>query len=222
MLRQKCEEDCIVRDTLFHGPDSKYVLEVFPPNTLHLMLRSTNHILKQLAKKCLDTCGQDLVIKFVKDNHIVRQSYHSGDFEGNQCTEVLKKVDKLETLLPKKLTIFTDCLKAFRLVVKNLFAVEAAPANYPLLLRDFEISFLKLGISETPSFHSTIYHVKDWYDLKGQSPGLGWYSEQATEHSHADFRKNVWEKGGYKLVDTHPKYPERLKAAHAKYNKKRL
>ena len=140
---------------------------------------------------------------------------------GNQCSQILKQANKLEAMIPKKLRIFTDCLKSLANVVKYLFAVEPAPRNYAVLLQDFKVCFKKLGISITPSVHTIIHHVKLWYDRKGLSPGLGWYCEQATEHSHTDFRKNVWEKG-YKVVDTHPKYPEKLHAAHAKYNKRRL
>ena len=72
----------------------------------------------------------------------------------------------------------------------------------------------------TPSVHTVSKHVHDWYQMNGLSPGLAWYSEQATETSHSEFNQKVWKKG-YKVPDTHPEYPKNLVGALGKFNAKR-
>ena len=88
-------------------------------------------------------------------------------------------------------------------------------------MEEFKKSYLPLKISVTPTVHDVYIHVPDWYERHGLERGLGWYSEQATESCHRDFMSNVWLKG-YKVPDTHPEYPNKMKGAMAKYNSRRI
>ena len=83
-------------------------------------------------------------------------------------------------------------------------------------------------------------HVMDFLDLKGESAGLGFYSEQAMEAVHHDFKVTVllsyycyflflifyfdfkmfWEK--VKVDPDHPEFGEHLKTAVSAYNAKHL
>ena len=67
------------------------------------------------------------------------------------------------------------------------------------------------------AIHGIVSHVEDWYDLKGTERGLGWYSEQATEHAHTAWA-DVWVNRRFKRDFTHPNYGAQLKAGMATFN----
>ena len=78
-------------------------------------------------------------------------------------------------------------------------------------------------------------HVEDFMTLKGESAGLGFYSEQAMESVHHDFKVNIhasfylcltfhcqlfWSK--YQVDIENPQFGEKLKAAVAAYNARHI
>ena len=66
----------IINEPLFIGPDNKLILDSFPPPSLHILLRTLNHILDKLTeagkKYFLDENGNvvDIVLQFAKENWI--------------------------------------------------------------------------------------------------------------------------------------------------------
>ena len=55
--------------------------------------------------------------KFTKDLSIVREEYHSGNFEGNECSKILKNCEKLREILPEDYSTFADCLEKLAKVI---------------------------------------------------------------------------------------------------------
>ena len=214
----------IINEPLFIGPDSKLVLDCFPPPTLHLLLRTMNHILDKLTEAgktyFLDENGNglDIVLQFAKENWIVKKSYHGGNYEGNMCLAILKKLERLVAKLPEDLKPFTNCLYNLKNVMSSCFGSEVSP-DYIVHIDNFKESFKVLGISITPTLHSVFHHVKHWYARHGTSHGLAYFGEQATETAHTDWMK-VWLKG-YKVADSHPNYGDKLLSCVAKYNRDR-
>ena len=210
---------CVVNSCLLVGKPEDTVLELFPPPALHLLLRCVNYLCEKLAKKWMiarPNLTYDPVIQFNKDQHIVRMSYHGGGYEGNQCNKILQKAELLAEQVPENLTIYTDCLIAFREVKSSCFG-WTVDKDYAAKILNFREKYNGLLINITPSVHSSFEHILDWFELKGTERGLALYSEQATESSHGNFLSTVWEKG-YKVPDTHSKYPDNLLNAVAKYN----
>ena len=134
------------------------------------------------------------------------------------CDAILKKIQKLEEKLPDGLKKFTKTLQKLDLVLKAACSMTVEP-GYEKKIEDFRLSYESLGISTTPSVHTLLTHVKQWYDRHGTELGLAWYGEEATETSHNDWPK-TWVQG-YKVTDTHEKYGVQLKAAVAAYNTQR-
>ena len=128
----------IADEPLFIGPDEKYILDCFPPPVLHLKLRSLNHICDHLTAetkqrfKDSDGKGIDLVLNFCKDNHIVKKSYFGGQYEGNMCNAILKKVDKLEDTLPDDLKKYTRCLANLNVVVQKACGMTVESGECPI------------------------------------------------------------------------------------------
>ena len=210
---------CVVNSCLLSGKPENTVLELFPPPALHLRLRIVNHLCEKLAAKWMmarPDITSDPVIQFNKDRHIVRMSYHGGGYEGNQCNKILQKAELLAEKVPENLTIYTDCLIAFREVQKSCFG-WTVEQGYAAKIQDFREKYKDLLINVTPSVHSSFEHILDWFQLKGAEFGLALYSEQATESAHGNFLSTVWEKG-YKVPDTHPQYADNMVNAVAKYN----
>ena len=213
----------VVNPCLLVGEPTDLVLSLFPPCELHLMLRSGNYLCDHFAKDWKMRCPEletDPVIQFAKEHHIVRAAYHGGGFEGNQMKKMLDKHEELLAVVPEESKPFVECLAALKMVVDSSFGIRVSP-DYKELILKFEEKYKSLPIHKTPSIHSVISHVKDFYDLHGTDLGLGFYSEQSTEAAHSDFLNSVWLQG-YKVPDTHPKYRENLLNAGAKYNSRHL
>lgn len=72
---------------------------------------------------------------------------------------------------------------------------------------------MELGIEVTPKVHAVFFHVKEFCEKNGL--GLGFFSEQAMESVHFDF-KSTWEIN--KVTIDHPDYPKKLLRAVCQYN----
>ena len=142
--------DNMIHAPLLTGPDFMLVLDQFLPPQLHLLLRSVNHIVENLQLNSQKLYGTDFVMDFVKKNAIVRQNYHGGGFEGNQCSDILKKVSILESKLPEDLKVYTKCLKSLNIVKKRCFE-SVAHTNYLASIQD---SAVKRSIGFTIGFHN--------------------------------------------------------------------
>ena len=118
--------------------------------------------------------------------------------------------------LPQELKMFGNCLLALAKVVKSCFGNEVTE-GWQRYIQEFKRWYMKLKITVTPTIHSIICHVRDWYTIKGTDRGLGYYSEQATEHAHTAWM-DVWTRRRFKRDYNHPQYATQLKSAMATFN----
>ena len=158
------------------------VLMKCPPPALHLKL-GLNHILMELYK------AWPQVLEWLASQHIVLEPYHGGKtLEGNDCSKVLRSLDKMEEVLPPNLSAFMDVFRSFRDVNDSCFGFLLDPF-YKDVLERFKTSFKKLSdlfqVSMTNKIHVICCHVEEFCDLMGR--GLGEFSEQETENSHSAF-----------------------------------
>ena len=137
-------------------------------------------------------------------------------FQGNQCNKWLNRAGLFKDTLPQELKIFGNCLMALAKVVKSCFG-NVVTEGWQRYIEDFKRSYMKLKITVTPTIHSIICHVRDWYTIKGTDRGLGYYSEQATEHAHTAWM-DVWTRRRFKRDYNHPQYATQLKSAMATFN----
>ena len=78
-------------------------------------------------------------------------------------------------------------LKAFDKVVHSCFGVTLVE-GYKENITMFSKLYRELGITVTPKVHMVEQHITDFMALKGEAAGLGFYSEQAMESVHHDFK----------------------------------
>ena len=128
----------------------------------------------------------------------------------------LNRAGLFKDLLPQSLKCFGTNLMDLAKVVKSSFGNDVQE-GWRGNIQDFQKSYKELKMTWTPSLHGIVSHVEDWYDLMGTERGLGWYSEQATEHAHTAWA-DVWINRRYKRDFSHPDYGSQLKAGMATFN----
>ena len=193
---------------LLEGPDTTLVLDLIPPQELHLMLGVVNRIFDKLN----DSWGEDRAYKWGIENYIVRAAYRGGSMEGNQCRQLLMKTDLLEKKVPSRLLPFVKALKDFDQVRRSCFG-QTLHDDFLLAIGDFQRSYMDLNIPITPKLHAIFVHVKQFCSKHNLS--LGPYSEQSSESVHADF-KSVWKH--FSVDINHPNFGNQLLLAVLKYN----
>ena len=82
---------------------------------------------------------------------------------------------------------FVHIFRAFHEVVKACFGKNLLP-DYKEKIKRFSASYRRLNISITPKVHVIEAHIIDFYKKSGESFGLGYYSEQAFEAMHHNFK----------------------------------
>ena len=132
----------------------------------------------------------------------------------------LNKASLFKAMLPQRLKCFGTCLMNLAKVVKTSFG-NVVKEGWRRNIQDFKKSYKQLKMTWTPSIHGIVAHILDWYDLKGTSRGLGWYSEQATEHAHTAW-SDVWVNRRFKRNFNHPDYGKQLKSAMATFNSEHI
>ena len=197
-----------IHEPLMSGEDETPVLSIIPPPELHLMLGAVNKIFEELNKAWGDNKGTT----FASRHNICRTDYFGGGYEGNQCKEILKKVDLLAQELPPALQKFAEALRSFDAVRKSCFG-EHLSSTFMSDIELFRSAYMKLQISVTPKIHAIIDHVPEFCQLK--KVGLGKFSEQASESVHSDFQK-TWQRFAVPL--SHEQVAKRLLQAVIKYN----
>ena len=138
-------------------------------------------------------------------------------FKGKQARTFLKKAGEMARSrtpkFPRRLTKFINALKQFNKVVNSCFGKNLKD-TYKDNIREFEVSFMALGISITPKVHCVFRHVQEFCERKGC--GLGVYSEQVVENCHYDFAKiGQWYPTN---LDTDPHCPQKILNSVNRYN----
>ena len=140
--------------------DKDLLLRCIPPCELHLLLRVTNKLYKEL-----EACDQVCAKEWIEALSLERPKLHSGEFTRNQCkrllknTQVLKDIIRLkfasssnDSELCRKLRLFFYAFQAFDEVVHSCFG-NTLKENYSDSIKKFQIAYLKLHITVPTSAH---------------------------------------------------------------------
>lgn len=185
------------------------ILDLIPPPELHLLLGVVNTIFNDMMKKF-----ENVALTWAKNCHVQREVHRgSSGFNGNSCRKLLNNVDNLRSICPLDCLKFVKMLENFNAVVKACFTSELK-SNYKECIFTFKSSYIDLGIPITPKVHAVFFHIIDF--CSKTNVGLGYYSEQAMEAVHHDF-KSIWEKK-YKININHPDYMKNLLKAVCDFN----
>lgn len=208
--RAQLFENC-VNNPMFDCDPSTKILHLIPPPQLHLLLGVVNKIYETMSSECGTEAEE-----WVKECCVSQDVYYGKpSFNGNSCRKLLKNSDKLRRIAEKhggRCLKYVKCLHDFENVVKACFSSELDP-KFTIYIQIFEKSFTDLEIPLTPKIHALIYHVPQF--CVEHQRGLAFFSEQAVESVHADFKK-TWNK--YKVDKSHPSYSRRLLQAVCEYN----
>ena len=219
----------VINPPLLTGDDSTKTLEVLNVSELHCMTGSTGKIVSGFERCAFENKGEGekFMNEFLKREDISKCVYQgSNSFEGNQARKLLKCVDKLERDV-KHLLDFETATKALpfveslRLLDKVFTACfgQALDPDYKECIDAFSGQYRTLGITITPKIHIIEQHVVEFLRAKGETAGLGFWSEQAMESGHHDF-KLEWEK--VKVSANHKQYSERLFNTAVRYAGKHI
>ena len=183
----------LVNSPLITGPEDLPVLSLLNCPSLHILIGVVNKLIKEMENNVFSsqTEGKTWMESFLKRMHIARKKKQgNNDLEGNQSRDFLRCIDKLEVLLmrecPDRIVEampYIVVLKAFDKVVHSCFGVTLVE-GYKENITMFSKLYRELGITVTPK----VQHITDFMALKGEAAGLGFYSEQAMESVHQDFK----------------------------------
>lgn len=201
-------KNCI-HPPVFTTSEDKQLLQIIPPPELHLMLGVVNTLYKHL----LTEFEQD-ALRWAQSCHVTREiRYGNSSFNGNSCKQLLEKVDLLRSRSQNLGCLGYVCaFENFRAVVHACFGCNLDPDFIEKIVA-FKDSYLQLNLRITPKVHAVFFHVPEF--CEEMQKGLGFYSEQAMESVHADF-KSVWNK--YKVSKDHPLYANRMHRSVCEYN----
>ena len=109
-----------------------------------------------------------------------------------------------------------NVLQLFKVVVDLCFGVQLYP-GYKYAIKELCSSYRMLsGITYPPKYHIVETHIVQYLDRRGDgTKGLGYWSEQAMESAHHDFRE-FWSLTS--VSPDHPDFAERLFSAVIRYN----
>ena len=220
-------QNVINKPLLVGEPDTK-TLDILNIPELHIMTGVVGKLITELENQGFETKqkGQTFVNGYLEREDIARCVYQgSRGFEGNQAHKLLMKIDILERDIMKmdpetiiKSLPFVQCLRKFEKVVTACFG-QTLDLSYGAYIDEFSTTYRSLDISVTPKVHIVERHVSEFLKLKGETTGLGFWSEQSMEAGHHDF-KMEWEK--VKVSPNHKEYAERLFKTVVRYNGKHL
>ena len=172
------------------------------------MLGVCNKLCDSLNK----TLGGDKFYEWLREKAIVRQAYHGGSLEGNQCKTLLSKCQEIREFLTESHKNFADCFEAFNALRKACFGMDLDP-NWELALSKFEKSYRSLKINITPKVHSLLHHVPQFIRRYGSS--LGPFSEQFIETLHSEYDR-FWSK--YRVPINHKSHLSKMTACFSAIN----
>ena len=97
--------------------------------------------------------------------HIKTSDYHGSQYEGNQCRQLLKSINRLN--IPTQFKEFTEVLKSLR-KLHSICNEDYLCVNYESHIDKFSKCWYKLAdkykISTTPKIHIILNHLCDYFD----------------------------------------------------------
>lgn len=201
-----------IHEPIFTGNPDTLIIEIIPPPELHLMLGVVNTLYNHMLKEF-----QHDAEEWAKSCNVSKDFVHGASaFAGNACKTLLNRIDILRAKCNIHCLKYVKCFSDFSNVVNSCFSTFL-DEKFEVYVSQFKTSYLDLGISTTPKVHAVFFHVP--YFCRKMDCGLGYYSEQAMESVHHDF-KNTWV--NYKVNGTHPDYNTKLLRAVREHNSRHV
>lgn len=202
--------------------DSTLVLDVIPPMELHCHIGATNKLYDDLDVSLVQAESTKTAEDWSDHVGVKRPRMHSGEFNGDQCSALLNKLDWIQNLiekedLPDRVKFTYQALLSFKRVKDSCFG-KTCEQDYLQHITDFGANYLKLDIGIPPKIHCILVHVPQFLADKG-GKGLGVWSEQASESVHYDFG-NLWQ--SYKRSLCHADYESQLYRCVVTYNSRHI
>ena len=218
---------------LLKGSPSDLILEIVAPPELHLELGIPDKIVREMVCSVFQdvATGKEFMMRFYKKENITVCGKQGGKLEGNATRKLLKVMDSLELELGKvsaevymKGLPFTRALRNFDRVVHSCFGQkllegwEEHIAEFSTSYKDL-ISSTGRQVTITPKVHILTTHVEQFLQMKNDGRGLGYWSEQAFESVHADFKQD-WE--NVKVDINHPDFLSKMMKCIIRYNSRHI
>ena len=189
---------------------SATVLSVLPPMELHLNLGIVNRLWDELDKRLRENNCSMTAKDWSDALNCFRSEYHGGTFQGEQCVKLLNNTAALRELLILNGAMhiggqIVKVLEAFNDVRKSCFGQTCDP-KFKEYIAVFAYAYVDLKISITPKVHCVIVHIPQFLALH-PGKGLGFFSEQATEHLHSDL-ETFYSKCKYRRNLSDPEFPQ--------------
>ena len=145
-----------------------------------------------LLYKALEKKFEEGVTQWTDELKLAPNAYHNGEFNGNACRDLLHNIGRLEKLAKENemgsdVTELIDCVKAFKMVVDACFGSRLGDYDYEMVIEEFRLSYMNLGLPIMPKVHTVFFHIAPFLQAKLNSHRLGFFSEQAVETAHALF-----------------------------------
>ena len=209
---------------LSHMDDSTYVISIIPPMELHFHLGVVNKLYDQLDVVLIENKSTKTAKDWSDKVGVNRPKHHGGEFNGNQCSRLLSKIEWIKDLihienLDSKVSDVYDAFNTYSQVKSACFG-QQLDLNYKGYIEKFGEAYIKLGKGIPPKVHGILAHVDQFLSL---NPGkaLGFWSEQASESVHYDF-STLWINGSYKRAISHDQYESRLLKCVVTYNSRHI
>lgn len=208
-------------------PKSGRIMDSVPPPQLHIYLGFFNGMYDKI-----DALDSALARWWAGDSYTVREAYHGGCFEGNECRRLLNLSNSLRTKVLEKIAVrdaaemketddslekileLLDVLDAFKLVVVSCFGWKLR-GDYEGAIQDLRKKYLALSgkPSVTLKMHIVFEHVASWCKEHGR--GLGLVSEQSLESIHANYAAS----NHHPMKDTrNPRWAEKQRMSLLEWN----
>ena len=130
----------------------------------------------------------------MKKLNIAKEKYHSGNFEGNECSKILNNIHLMQTTV-QQYDIVRDAIKAleaWKLFTTCCFGTTPKD-GWLSAIKAVDISWTNLhtlhGVSVPNKIHIACDHVKDYILLTEK--GLGHVNDQVVEASHSALNKRL-------------------------------
>ena len=108
---------------------------------------------------------------------------------------------------------YVQAFRAFKCVKDACFGFNRMP-NYKQAIKDFTLVYMQLGIPVSLKVHIVFEHIAPFCEKYNR--GLAWFSEQALESSHYDYKP--FSEKYFKVPVRHPKYGEKKLQSVIMYN----
>lgn len=142
------------------------VIDKFEIPTPHLKIVIVNKIYKSLRDHFSE------IDEWSYQSNMMKSYYHAEDFEGKECTKLLKMLSSLRDILPQELHIFTEVISAFKRVIDTCFGKDSQ-VGYKNSISNFETKWCELfdtfGVSITNKAHIIMKHITQKIERIGTS-----------------------------------------------------